>query len=228
MKSLEVNILKKAPVFSELSDIDLEQISSVTIERNLRKGTIIFMEGDKGDAFYFIKSGKVKIYKTTPDGRELIFAILGEGDVFAEVALFNDVPYPAGAEVLEDACIGMIRNEDLENLIKKNTEIALHIIKVFSKKLYSSQQKVKELALGDTYARTAQTIIKLGQSNGKQTSSGIELQLDISRQDLANLIGTARETVSRALSQFKKEGSIDIDKRKIIIKDMEKLEEWIK
>jgi len=226
MKKEDINILKKAPVFGDLNDDHLEQIGNVTIEKNLRKGTIIFMEGDKGEAFYFIKSGKVKIYKTTPDGRELIFAILSDGDVFAEVALFNDVAYPAGAEVLEDSCIGMIRNEDLEDLIKKNSDIALHVIKVFSKKLYSSQQKVKELALGDTYARTAQTIIKLAQSNGKETSEGIELQLNLSRQDLANLIGTARETVSRALSQFKKEGSINIDRKKIIIKDMEKLKGW--
>lgn len=226
MERADIDILKKAPVFSDLSDKDLEQISSVTIVKNLRKGTIIFMEGDRGEAFYFIKHGKVKVYKTTPDGRELIFAILSDGDVFAEVALFNDVAYPAGAEVLEDSCIGMIRNEDLENLIKKNAEIALHIIKVFSKKLYNSQQKVKELALGDTYTRTAQTIIKLAQNNGKQTTEGIELQLDLSRQDLANLIGTARETVSRALSQFKKEGSIDIDRKKIVIKDMQKLKGW--
>lgn len=226
MKSSDIHILKKAPVFSELSDEDLEQISSVTIEKNLRKGTIIFMEGDKGEAFYFIKSGKVKVSKTTADGRELIFGIFSDGDVFAEVALFNDVLYPAGAEVIEDSCIGMIRNEDLENLIRKNSEIAIHIIKVFSKKLYNSQQKVKELALGDTYARTAQTIMKLAQNNGKKTSEGIELNLNLSRQELANLIGTARETVSRALSQFKKEGSINIDRKKIIIKDMEKLKAW--
>ncbi|ABW19668.1 Crp/Fnr family transcriptional regulator [Alkaliphilus oremlandii] len=228
LKKEEILMLRKIPVFGELSDEDLEKINSITIEKNLRKGTIIFMEGDKGEAFYFIKSGKIKIYKTTPDGRELIFAILSHGDVFAEVALFNDVAYPAGAEVLEDACIGTIRNEDLEELIRKNAEIALHIIKEFSKKLYNSQQKVKELALGDTYARTAQTILKLAKSNGKETSEGIEIHLDISRQELANLIGTARETVSRALSQFKKEGSIHIDKKKIIIKDLNKLSEWAK
>lgn len=228
MDKTNIEILKKAPVFSDLSNEDLEKISGVTIEKNLRKGTIIFMEGDKGEAFYFIKSGKVKVYKTTSDGRELIFAILSEGDVFAEVTLFNDVNYPAGTEVLEDACVGIIRNEDLENLIRNNSEIALHIIKVFSKKLFSSQQKVKELALGDTFTRTAQTIIKLAQSSGVRTDEGIELNLNISRQELANLIGTARETVSRALSQFKKEGSINIDRKKVIIKDMEKLQAWTK
>ncbi len=227
MKNKDISILKKVNVLKDLDDKDLKQIINVTIEKSLRKGSIIFMEGDKGDAFYFIKSGKVKVSKTNTDGRELIFTILSDGDVFAEVTLFNDIPYPANAEVLEDACIGMIRNEDFENLIKNNTDIALHIIKIFSKKLYSSQQKVKELALGDTYSRTAQTIIKLAQNNGKENSNGIEVNLSMSRQELANLIGTARETVSRALSQFKKEGSIDIDRKIITIKNMEKLKAWI-
>lgn len=227
MKDKNVDILKKVPVFSELKDEDLKKISNITVEKNYRKGAIIFMEGDPGDAFYFIKSGKVKVFKNTIDGRELIFTILSQGNVFAEVALFNDINYPASAEVLEDASIGMIRNEDLENLIRLNTEIALQIIKVLSRKLYDSQQKVKELALGDTYSRIAQTLMKLALNHGVQTAEGIELALDISRQELAAMTGTARETVSRALSQFKKEGSITMNRRKIIIKDMKKLNCWI-
>ncbi|WP_207640699.1 Crp/Fnr family transcriptional regulator [Alkaliphilus transvaalensis] len=221
------DILRKIPAFSTLNDEDLETVREMTIDRKMRKGTIIFMEGDPGEAFYFIKSGKVKIFKTTPDGRELIFAILKEGDVFAEVTLFNDMDYPASSEVLEDAVVGMIRNRDLENLISNNSEIALRVIKVLSKKLFSSQQKVKELALGDTYMRTAQVIIKLANEHGVEGREGIEVKLNLSRQELANMIGTARETVSRAMSQFKKEGSIDISGKKIIVRDLEKLKAWI-
>lgn len=215
------------PVFSQLREEDIEKISKITIERKLRKGTIIFMEGDPGEAFYFIKSGKVKVYKTTPDGREHIFTILSDGEVFAEVTLFNDIPYPASAEVLEDVELGMIKNKDLEDLIRTNAEIALQIIKVFSKKLFSSQKKVKELALGDTYMRIAQTLITFAEDHGTENGDGIEIRLNISRQELANMIGTARETVSRALSQFKKEGSIDIRGKIITIKDMQKLKGWI-
>lgn len=227
MKNITIDILKKIPAFAELKDEDIEEIVKITIKRNFKKGTIIFMEGDPGEAFYFIKSGKVKIYKTTSDGREHIFTILSEGGVFAEVALFNDIPYPATAEVLEDVELGMIKNKDLEDLIRRNVEIALQIIKVFSKKLFSSQQKVKELALGDTYDRIARTLIVFAKDHGIKTPNGIEIRLNISRQELANMIGTARETVSRSLSQFRKEGSIDIEGRKIIIKDMDKLEAWI-
>ncbi len=222
-----VDILKKVPAFTNLNEADLEKINDITLQRSFRKGSIIFMEGDEGEAFYFIKSGKIKIFKTSPDGRELIFAILSEGGVFAEVTLFNDIAYPASAEVLEDAVLGMIKNQELEALISKNSGLALSIIKVLSRKLFNSQQKVKELALGDTYMRTAQTIVKLAEAHGKKTEDGLEVKLDISRQELANMIGTARETVSRALSQFKKEGSVDISGKKIIVKDMSKLKSWI-
>lgn len=227
MKKTTVEYIKKIPVFSELTEADLEKISETSIYNNFPRGTVIFMEGDPGEAFYFVKSGKVKIYKTSADGREHIFTIISEGGVFAEVTLFNNMPYPASAEVLEDSEIGMIKNKDLENLIKQNADIAFQIIKVFSKKLFQSQQKVKELALGDTYGRTAQTILKLAKEHGVKTADGIQLKLDISRQELANMIGTARETVSRALSQFNKEGSIDIKGKKMTIKDEAKLKEWI-
>ena len=227
MGNITIDILKKIPAYSELDDKDIESIAKITISKSLKKGEIVFMEGDPGNAFYFIKSGKVKIYKTTADGREHIFTILSEGGVFAEVALFGDIKYPATAEILEDANIGMIKNEDLEELIRNNVEIALQIIKVFSRKLYLSQQKVKELALSDTYDRLARTLIGFAKDHGVKTHRGIEIKLNISRQELGNMVGTARETVSRSLSQFRKEGSIDLEARKIIIKDMKKLQEWI-
>ena len=227
MKNITIDALKKVPAFIELENEDIEEIARISIKKVFGKGEIIFMEGDPGDAFYFIKTGKVKIYKTTSDGREHIFTILSEGDVFAEVALFNDITYPATAEVLEDVELGMIKNKDLEDLIRSNVEIALQIIKVFSRKLFSSQQKVKELALGDTYDRIARTLLVFAKDHGIKTDDGIEIKLNISRQELANMIGTARETVSRSLSQFKKEGSIDIIGRKIIIKDINQLRSWI-
>ncbi|QUH24704.1 Crp/Fnr family transcriptional regulator [Serpentinicella alkaliphila] len=227
MKKTTVEYLKKIPVFNGLNEEDLERISKISIYNVFQKGTVMFMEGDPGEAFYFVKSGKVKIYKTAFDGREHIFTIINEGGVFAEVTLFNNIPYPASAEVLEDSEIGMIKNKDLESLIRQNSDIALQIIKIFSKKLFQSQQKVKELALGDTYGRTAQTILKLAKEHGVETQNGIQLKLDLSRQDLANMIGTARETVSRALSQFKKDGLIDINGKKMIIKDKAKLQDSI-
>ncbi|MEW9123356.1 MAG: Crp/Fnr family transcriptional regulator [Thermotaleaceae bacterium] len=220
-------LIKHVPIFSQLEQSALEKIASITVERKYRKGTIIFMEGDKGEALYFIKSGKVKISKNSNDGRELILNIYGSGDVFAEVTLFNDVMYPATAEVMEDAVVGIIMNTDLEALVRHNADLALQIIKILNKRLYMSQMKLKQMALSDTYVRTAEVLIKLAKDHGVEKDGIIELRLNLSRQELANMIGTARETVSRALSQFKKEGSIEISGKKIIIQNMEKLKGWL-
>jgi CRP/FNR family transcriptional regulator len=220
-------VLRRVPIFSQLKDEDLEKIMSITIEKKYNKGSIIFMEGDKGEAFYFIKSGKIKIYRSSKDGKELILNIYGKNNVFAEVTIFNDVSYPATAEVIEDAVVGMILNSDLEKLIKVNSELGLNLIKVLNKRLYNAQLKLKQIALNDTYSRTAQAIIRLAEEHGKNKSEGVELKLELSRQELANMIGTARETVSRILSQFKKEGAIEISRKRIVIKDIKKLKSWL-
>lgn len=219
--------LKKVPIFSQLKEEDLEKILSITTEKRYKKGSIIFMEGDKGEAFYFIRHGKIKISKSSRDGKELILNIYGKNCVFAEVTIFNDMSYPATAEVLEDAVVGVIRNNDLEKLIKLNSELGLNLIKILSKRLFNAQMKLKQLALKDTYSRTADTLIELSKTLGIEKKGNIEFNLELSRQELANMIGTSRETVSRALSRFKKEEAIDILGKKIIIKDIEKLRSWL-
>jgi len=222
-----IETLKKAPIFSQLKEEDLQKILSITIEKRYKKGSIVFMEGDRGEAFYFIKSGKIKISKSSKDGKELILNIYGKNHVFAEVTIFNDISYPATAEVLEDAELGVILNNDLEKLIKSNADLGLNLIKVLSKRLFDAQMKLKQIALNDTYSRTAHTLLRLSKNLGIEGNGRIEFDLDLSRQELANMIGTARETVSRILSRFKKEGSIDISGKKIIITDIEKLKSWL-
>ncbi|MDF2891969.1 MAG: transcriptional regulator, Crp/Fnr family [Clostridia bacterium] len=218
--------LKQISIFSQLKEDFLKKIDSISIMRNYTKGRIIFMEGEPGEAFYYIKSGLVKISKVSSDGREHILHILNEGHVFAEVTLFNNTSYPATAEVLEEAQIGMIKNSDLQKLIIENPEISLELIKYLNHRLIEAQNKVRNLALYDTFGRTAQALVKLSEDHGKKTSAGIELDLGISRQELANIVGTTRETVIRVLAAFKKEKSIELDKSNIIIKDIDKVKAW--
>lgn len=218
--------LKQISIFSQLKEEFLQKIDHISIIRNFTKGRIIFVEGEPGEAFYYIKSGLVKISKDSSDGREHILHILNEGHVFAEVTLFNNTSYPATAEVLEEAQIGIIKNNDLEKLIVENPEISLELIKYLNHRLIEAQNKVRNLALYDTFGRTAQALVKLADDYGKKTSEGIELELSISRQELANIVGTTRETVIRVLAAFKKEKSIELDKSHIKIKDIEKVKQW--
>lgn len=222
------DFLRQIDIFSELNDEFLEKIGNISFIRTYTKGRIIFMEGEPGEAFFFIKSGLIKISKLSGDGREHILHILNEGHVFAEVTLFNKTVYPATAEVLEDAEVGAIRNSELERVIGENPALSLQLIRYLNKRLIEAQIKVRNLALYDTYARTAQALIKLAEDYGKKTAKGIELDLGISRQELASIVGTTRETVIRALAAFKKEHSIDVDKNNIIILDIDKIKEWYK
>lgn len=218
--------LRQISIFSELKNEFLEKIHQISIVRKYGKGRIIFVEGEPGEAFFYVRSGLVKIMKLSRDGREHILHILNGGHIFAEVTLFNKIEYPATAEVIEEAEIGIIKNEDLEKVIMENPELSLHLIKYLNKRLVEAHIKIKNLALYDTYGRTAQALVKLAEDYGKRSSRGIQLDLNISRQELANIVGTTRETVIRALTAFKKEHSIDIDKNTITIIDLEKVKEW--
>lgn len=220
--------LRQISIFSELKEEFLEKIHNISSPRRYGKGRIIIMEGEPGEAFFYVKSGLIKISKLSSDGREHILHILNEGHIFAEVTLFSKTVYPATAEVLEEAEIGMIKNEELEKVLMQNPELALQLIKYLNKRLVEAHMKIRNLALYDTYGRTAQALLKLAEDYGKKSSKGIELDLNISRQELANIVGTTRETVIRALTTFKKEHSIDIDKNTITITDLEKVKEWFK
>lgn len=219
--------IKHFTFFSELQEEDLQKIANISIERNYKKNMIVFMEDEPGEAFYYIKSGKVKIFRAYEDGKEHIIHILGEGDVFGEATLFSQIPYPASAMIYEDASIGIIKNTELEGLVKENSELALKLLKIFAKKLIFAQHKIRDLAFNDVYARTAAQIIKLAGDYGTKTPKGITIQMQLSRQELADMVGTTRETVSRAVSKFKKEKSISEEQDRIIIVNEEKLRSWI-
>ncbi|KXS43541.1 MULTISPECIES: Crp/Fnr family transcriptional regulator [unclassified Candidatus Frackibacter] len=221
-----ISYLKKIPFFEGLTIDELEQINELIIMRNYKKGMFIFLEHEPGEALYFIKTGQVKLSKMLETGEEQILRILQEGDIFAEVVLFDQGPYPATAEVIEDAKIGMIKSEDVNELIKENPEIAIKILNVMSKRLRQAQMKIRDLGLKDTRGRTASMLIKLAEEYGKDAKEGIELDLSLTREEFANLIGTSRETITRILSDFKDDGLVKVGRKKIVILDLESLKEW--
>ena len=219
--------IKRFSFFSGLQEEDLNKIASIAIERNYKKNMVVFMEGEPGEAFYYIKSGKVKVFTTYEDGHEHILYIFGEGDVFGEATLFNNIPYPASAVVYEDAVIGIIKNRDLERLVKENSELSLKIIKILVSKLVFAQQKIRELTFNDVFSRTASQLIKLSKDYGNKKDIGLEIGIQLSRQELADMIGSTRETVSRVISRFKKEKAITEKNDRIVIINEEKLRSWI-
>ncbi len=221
----EIQYLRNIPIFAELTDAQLAEIHAKTAERLYHKETTIFLEGDPGVGFHYVQTGRVKIVKTSDDGREHIINMLGPGELFAEVLLFNTAPYPATAVAVEDSCIGVIRNSELEKLVMQNNALALQLIRELSRRLLFAQEKIKKLALSDVKTRTAAVLLKLIEQQGTEhPQGGVAVSLDFSRQDLAALVGTTRETVTRVLSALKKEQIIEIDGHRITILDLEALE----
>ncbi|WP_027365882.1 Crp/Fnr family transcriptional regulator [Desulfotruncus alcoholivorax] len=219
--------LKKIPLFAYLNDEQLSKVEKVIIERSYQKGRILFMENEPGEAVFFVKTGRVKVTKQTEDGREHILHFINPGEVFAEVVMFEGGTYPATAEVVEDCTVGMIRNVDMDRIINENPGIALGLLKIMARRLRISQQQLIELALLDTTRRAASMLLFLAGEQGLQTGKGIEIDISLTNQDLANLIGTSRETANRIINDFRRQRAIEVKKGRVTILDKYKLKSWL-
>ncbi len=222
-----LELLKNFDFFSELEESHLHKIAKIAVQKKYRKNALIFMEGDPGECFYFILSGKVKVFRTYEDGKEHIIHIFGKGDVFGEATLFSNVPYPASTSAYEDVVLFAIKNKDMEELVTQNPDLALKLLVIFAKKLVFAQQKIRDLTFNDVFSRTASQLLKLAHDYGRQSTKGILIDVQLPRQELAEMVGTTRETISRVISRFKKEKSITEENDRILILNTEKLKEWI-
>lgn len=226
-----MEILKHISLFRHLSDEQISMLDKVVQERNYRRGRIIFMEGEPGEAIFFVKTGRVKISKQTDDGREHILHFIHPGEIFAEVVLFGDenyqATYPATAEVVEDCRVGMIRNHDMDRLISENPGLALGLLRIMSARLRMAQRQINDLALMDTTRRMVSMLLYLIAEQGIVTPEGIRIDMSLTNQDLANMIGTSRETANRILNDFRRQGTVVVDKQQIIVADVKKLRSWL-
>lgn len=219
--------LKKVPFFSALSDEELTQIGKIVKDKAFAKGTTVFLEGQPGDAIYFVKSGTVKLSKIAPDGRELIVHIFGPGNVFAEITLFHSHAYPVTCVVMEDTVLGVIMNDDLETLVETNGKMALSIIKILNQHLWTLQTKLTQMVFGNVESKTAELLLQLYREHGAEHKKGHIITVPLSRQELANMAGTTRESMSRTLSKWKKDGIIELQGKKIIICDLTTLKMYL-
>lgn len=223
----DITFLHKVTLFSSLNEQDIESISGIVSERTYPKDSIIFFEGEPGLGLFFLKSGRVKVSKMNLDGGEQILKIIEPGSVFAEVILFSDMDYPATARVMETAKIGMIKKQDFEDLIRKQPELAIRLLKLTNIRLREAQMKIKEMGLMDSHSRTASLLLRLAKKYGQSDGNKVSFELNLNRQELANMIGTTRETITRVLSKFRKLGIIELKGDKISLLKPDELESWV-
>jgi len=213
-------ILSMVPFFDGLPENQLAQVEGIAVIREVPKGTVVFSEGDEGEGFYVLASGRIKIFKLSPDGKEQILHIFGPGEPFGEVALFSGKHFPAGSQTLEAARILFFPREAFLSLIKANPELALNMLAVLSVRLRIFTRMVENLSLKEVPGRVAAHILYLSDRLGGTSS----LELDITKSQLAALLGTIPETLSRILGRMSSRGLISIDGASIRILDREELE----
>jgi CRP-like cAMP-binding protein len=213
--------LKHINIFKGMTEADLATVERMTHMKPYGRREQVYGQGDEGDVVYLLKEGRVKIYKLSPDGKELTLELLEPGEIFGEMALVDDSPRDTIAETLDDSMLCIMRRRDFELFLKKKPELAMRVTKLIGMRRRHIENQLENLVFRSASSRLALLLLSLGEIHGVRDSRGIILNIKLSQQELANLIGTARETTSALLNEFKRLGFIDIQRRRIKL-----LESW--
>lgn len=196
--------LSAVPLFKELSIEELEPIIKIAQTRFYKHKMYVFMQDDPLDRVFFIHSGKVKIYKTDFSGKEQIVSVLEPGEMFPHAGFFRQGKFPAHAEVTEDATLIVIPIDQFEEILISYPELCIKLFKVLGEKIVDLQKRLEEQILHNTYEQIVLLLIRLCKSNGEKMDQRYKLTTQFTNRELANMIGTSRETVSRTVNHLKK------------------------
>ena len=222
---MSIDLLKKCPLFAGLGEKDLQKIKVLSSPRHFRKKEVLFSDGEEAKGFYVILSGKVKLYKISPAGKEQILHVVSAPDAFAEAALFLEGTYPAFAEALSDSHILFFPKRDFIQLIEKNPQLSINMIVSLSQYLKRFASLIEELSLKEVSSRIAKYLLDLSLKSSKEGKNSKEIELDLSKIQLASKLGTISETLSRTFAKMKARGMIDVKRNKILILNRQLLEE---
>jgi len=214
-------IISGIPSFTGLSEKQIEGLREISVNRHFNKGQIIFSEGDNGDGFYVLVSGLVKIFKVSLEGKEHIMRIVGIGELFGQVAVYAGRSFPANAQAIAESRLLFFPRTAFVEMITKNPSLALSMLSVLSMRLREFTVHVENLALKEVPGRLAAYLIYLSEEQGGNNS----FTLGISKGQLASLLSTSPETLSRILAQIVGKNLIEVIRRDITILDLEGLKE---
>ncbi|WP_160721275.1 Crp/Fnr family transcriptional regulator [Bacillus sp. USDA818B3_A] len=217
-------VLSEFTLFRSLNNSELTKIADISITREWKKQSHVFLQGDPLENVYFIFDGKIKIYKSDISGKEQIVAIAKKGEMFPHVGFFRKGEYPAYAEVIEPSTLITVPIIKFEKVLIENPELCIKVFKVLGEKIVDLQNRLEEQILNNTYEQIVKLLIRLAQKHGLPQADGtILLKSEFTNKDLANMIGTTRETISRTLTKMKKDELIEVDDEGNLIVDIEVL-----
>ncbi len=215
----KTELLQTVPIFSELNQNDITKISERMVTRTYNKGQVILLEEATGETFFVIAGGSVKITRLSDDGREVILAILGEGDFFGEMSLLDGVGRSANVISLENSEVLTLSRNDFLDILETYPKISISLLEELTMRLRKSDQQIESLSLSDVEHRIGMTLIRLSEELGKIQRGKVRIPNFPYQQDIANMAGTSRETVSRTFTLFEEKGMIEKDGRTLAIID---------
>ncbi|MEJ2588619.1 MAG: Crp/Fnr family transcriptional regulator [Deltaproteobacteria bacterium] len=214
-----LDIISGAILFNGLPSDQIRQVADIAVRRSFGKGALIFSEGDDGNGFFLVVEGLVKIFKMSPDGKEQILHIFGPGEPFGEVPVFSGKAFPANAEAIQASRLLFFPREDFVNLVQRTPSLALNMLAVLSMRLRQFTVQVENLSLKEVPARLAAYLVYL--SDEQQSKSAVDLE--ISKGQLASLLGTIPETLSRIFQKMNTQNLIEVEGRRIKLLDYPRL-----
>lgn len=217
--------LQLVPIFSDLDEEVLEQVVQVGNKKTYAKDSVILVEEEVGTALFVIIKGKVKVSRSSSDGREVILSILSDSDFFGEMSILDGLNRSATVVATEDSELFIIQRKEFLDLLNKHPEITIALLSELTQRLRNADMKIKALSLKDAEGKVATVILQLADDIGKIKHGTVEIEKLPLQQDLANMAGTSRETISRTLHSFARKGLVEIDGSKLKIIDYEKFRE---
>src|ERR1700735_2526636 len=199
---IDVASIRRVPMFRDFADDELKGIAATVTDRTYTKHEFIVREGDPGSTFFFLVRGSVSVCRIMPDGREMILAILKEGDFFGEMAMFDSSLRSASIKTLTDVEVGAIRHADFLIFLDRNPRIVRSLVIALSERLRSANALIAATNSQDIRARLAALLLNLADQFGERVENGTRITLRLTNQEMANMIGTTRETVNRTLNRF--------------------------
>jgi CRP/FNR family transcriptional regulator, cyclic AMP receptor protein len=217
------DVLRRAPLFEALSEEDYSALRAGVSTVHLNRGERLFSEGDTGDKLYIILSGKIKLTKAAPDGRENLLSVHGPGEMFGELSLFDPIPRTSSASAVTNAELAGVAHEDLRSWLTTRPQVAMHLLQALARRLRRINEVKADLVFTDVPGRVAKALLDLAERFGQPTPAGIQVNHDLTQEELAQLVGASRETVNKALADFAARGWLQLAAKSVLLTDVDRL-----
>jgi CRP/FNR family cyclic AMP-dependent transcriptional regulator len=217
------DVLKDTPLFEALSEEDASALRAGIIQVHLDRAERLFSEGDDGDKLYIILEGKIKLTKAAPDGRENLLSVHGPGEMFGELSLFDPIPRTSSATAVTSARLAGLAHDDLRTWLSSRPEVAMHLLQALAQRLRRINDVKADLVFTDVPGRVAKALLDLADRFGVQTPEGVQVNHDLTQEELAQLVGASRETVNKALADFTARGWIQLAAKSVLVTDTDRL-----